>query len=91
MHVAPANTVCVDLNKELQHHSWWDYNYTEPNETISPTDVVEENQRLLDLAVKKQMVADVPVGSYLSGGMDSGSLSVLAVKSRDRLYIYCRF
>jgi len=84
----PANTVCVDLQKELQHHSWWDYNYTEPDETISPTDAVEETKRLLDLAVKKQMVADVPVGSYLSGGMDSGSLSVLASRKVDRLYTF---
>lgn len=84
----PANTVCVDLKKELQHHSWWDYNYTEPDESISLTDSVEETKRLLDLAVKKQMIADVPVGSYLSGGMDSGSLSVLASKKVDRLYTF---
>lgn len=84
----PANTVCIEKHKELQHNSWWDYNYTEPDETISLNDAVEETKRLLDLAVKKQMIADVPVGSYLSGGMDSGSLSVLASKKVDRLYTF---
>ncbi|MBK6859478.1 MAG: asparagine synthase (glutamine-hydrolyzing) [Saprospiraceae bacterium] len=84
----PANTVCVEIHKELQHNSWWDYNYTAPDESISLNDAVEETKRLLDLAVQKQMIADVPVGSYLSGGMDSGSLSVLASHKVDRLYTF---
>jgi asparagine synthase (glutamine-hydrolysing) len=42
----------------------------------------------LSEAVAKQMISDVPVGSYLSGGMDSGSLSVLASKHVKRLYTF---
>jgi asparagine synthase (glutamine-hydrolysing) len=47
-----------------------------------------ETERLLSKAVSKQMIADVPVGSYLSGGMDSGSLSVLASKQVERMYTF---
>jgi asparagine synthase (glutamine-hydrolysing) len=36
-------------------------------------------------AVHRQMVADVPVGSYLSGGMDSGSVTAVASKHAERL------
>ena len=32
-------------------------------------------------AVKRQLVADVPVGSYLSGGMDSGSITAIAAQN----------
>ncbi len=84
----PANTVCVNTTIPLHHKSWWDYNFTEPDEKLSMNDCVEETKRLLDLAVKKQMVSDVPVGSYLSGGMDSGSLSVLASRKVQRLYTF---
>lgn len=34
------------------------------------------------------MISDVPVGSYLSGGMDSGSISVLASQKVNRLYTF---
>ncbi len=84
----PANTVKINLDTPLLHQSWWDYNFTEPDNSISLEDATVETERLLTKAVAKQMVADVPVGSYLSGGMDSGSLSVLASKHVDRLYTF---
>jgi asparagine synthase (glutamine-hydrolysing) len=84
----PANTVKVNIDTPLLHHSWWDYNFTEPDDKINFEEATEETERLLTKAVAKQMIADVPVGSYLSGGMDSGSLSVLASKHVDRLYTF---
>ncbi len=84
----PANTVKVNIETPLLHNSWWDYDFTEPDNNISFEEATLETERLLAKAVSKQMVADVPVGSYLSGGMDSGSLSVLASKHVDRLYTF---
>jgi len=84
----PANTVKINIDTPLLHHSWWDYDFTEPDNKISFEEATLETERLLTKAVAKQMVADVPVGSYLSGGMDSGSLSVLASKHVDRLYTF---
>jgi asparagine synthase (glutamine-hydrolysing) len=84
----PANTVKVNVDTELLHKSWWDYDFTKPDNKITLEEATEETERLLKNAVAKQMVADVPVGSYLSGGMDSGSLSVLASKHVDRLYTF---
>jgi asparagine synthase (glutamine-hydrolysing) len=84
----PANTVKVNIETPLLHNSWWDYDFTEPDNNISFEEATLETERLLAKAVSKQMVADVPVGSYLSGGMDSGSLSVLASKHVNRLYTF---
>jgi asparagine synthase (glutamine-hydrolysing) len=85
----PANTVKIDLNnKEIKHNSWWDFDFTKPENEMTADFAKSETERLLKKAVAKQMVADVPVGSYLSGGMDSGSLSVLASKHVDRLYTF---
>jgi asparagine synthase (glutamine-hydrolysing) len=84
----PANTVKVNVDTPLLHNSWWDYDFTEPDNNISFEEATLETERLLAKAVSKQMVADVPVGSYLSGGMDSGSLSVLASKHVNRLYTF---
>jgi asparagine synthase (glutamine-hydrolysing) len=85
----PANTVKIDTDtKSIVHHSWWDYDFSEPDNTISFDDAVTETNRLMAKAVAKQMVADVPVGSYLSGGMDSGSISVMASKHVKRLFTF---
>ncbi len=88
-----ANTVCIDAaTSVVQHHSWWDYDFSKPDESITFEDARAETQRLFGNAVARQMVADVPVGSYLSGGMDSGSIAVMASKHIDRLYTFtCGF
>lgn len=88
-----ANTVRLDVNSTyVKHESWWDYDFSQPDETISFEDAREETLRLFKQAVKRQMVADVPVGSYLSGGMDSGSITAVASNHVDRLTTFtCGF
>ena len=43
----------------------------------SPDEAVEELDRLLRHAVAQQMMADVPVGAFLSGGVDSSTIVAL--------------
>lgn len=40
-------------------------------------------EHLLDAAVEKQLVSDVPLGVFLSGGLDSGTLAALASRRSD--------
>lgn len=88
-----ANTVKIDTHTtEVKHKSWWDYDFSQSDESISFEDACGETKRLFHNAVARQMVADVPVGSYLSGGMDSGSIAVSASQHMDRLYTFtCGF
>ena len=89
----PANTVKVTSSSTyVKHHSWWDYNFTEPDDKMTFEDAREETKRLFKQAVARQMVADVPVGSYLSGGMDSGSITAIASNHVPRLSTFtCGF
>lgn len=48
---------------------------------LSPEQAVDELERLLGEAVKLQLEADVPVGAFLSGGIDSSTVVALAQKS----------
>ncbi len=88
-----ANTICINsATTEVMHHSWWDYDFSSPDETMNFEDARSETQRLFSNAVVRQMVADVPVGSYLSGGMDSGSIAVMASRQTERLFTFtCGF
>jgi len=83
----PANTVKVDTYNvtTIKHNSWWNYDFSETDETMSFDDAKNETERLLKNAVAKQMISDVPVGTYLSGGMDSGSLTSIASQHVKRL------
>ncbi|HEX7905087.1 MAG TPA: asparagine synthase (glutamine-hydrolyzing) [Chitinophagaceae bacterium] len=50
---------------------------------ISKTEAKEECYRLLQKAVKEQLIADVPVGCFLSGGLDSSTITALASMAAD--------
>ncbi len=86
MMLPPANTVKISYeDRFVKHHSWWDYDFSSPDESMTFEEAKEETVRLMKQAVARQMVADVAVGSYLSGGMDSGSITALASKHVNRL------
>lgn len=89
----PANTVSINSKSSgVKHNSWWDYNFSAPDNTITFDDAKSETERLFRNAVARQMISDVPVGSYLSGGMDSGSITALASKHVNRLATFtCGF
>jgi asparagine synthase (glutamine-hydrolysing) len=82
----PANTVKINsLSDNVYHHSWWDYDFTGSDNNMSFEDATDLTKTHFERAVARQMIADVPVGAYLSGGMDSGSITSVASKRVKRL------
>ncbi|HSS99235.1 MAG TPA: asparagine synthase C-terminal domain-containing protein, partial [Terriglobales bacterium] len=69
-------------DKHIQLHQYWDFNYPIAGQTShrSDADYVEEFRQTLDSAVRLRLRADVPVGCYLSGGLDSCAVLGLAAK-----------
>lgn len=60
---------------------YWDFCFCEPETRNSEADYQEELDYLLRQAVSRQLVSDVELGAYLSGGMDSGTVTALAANS----------
>lgn len=89
----PANSVEIQIEStKVKHHSWWDYDFSQPDESMTFEDAKEQTKHLMEQAIERQLVADVPVGSYLSGGMDSGSIASIASRSIPRLATFtCGF
>ena len=75
----------VDRSGKLTQQRYWDYDFSEPAVARDQHEYEEELDRLFRQAVNRQLVSDVPVGSYLSGGMDSGSITAVAAKQIDNL------
>jgi asparagine synthase (glutamine-hydrolysing) len=65
----------------LERTQYWDYTFCEPVRPARDEEYREELDRLFRQAVNRQLVTDVELGSYLSGGMDSGSITAIAAQS----------
>lgn len=85
MHLLPAGhhaTLCLSdgVDAKLKPEQYWDYRFREPDEPADRQEYIEELDRLFKQAVNRQMVSDVELGAYLSGGMDSGSITAIAAQ-----------
>lgn len=91
--IPPANTIEIGNDfKEVIHNSWWDYNFTDTEESMSFEDAKDETLRLFQQAVNRQLIADVPRGTYLSGGLDSGAITAVSSRMIPRLSTFtCGF
>jgi asparagine synthase (glutamine-hydrolysing) len=77
---------------QWKQYQYWDYRFREPDHKASKQEYVEELDRLFKQAVSRQLVSDVELGAYLSGGMDSGSITAIAANSFPNLKTFtCGF
>jgi asparagine synthase (glutamine-hydrolysing) len=66
---------------QLSKRRYWDLPRFEGSAArASPAELVEELDALLEASVRRQMVADVPVGILLSGGVDSSLVTAMAAR-----------
>lgn len=85
IHLLPAGYFAtLDLSSRgavrLRCKQYWDYRFREPEHPNSKLEYQEELDRLFKQAVNRQLIGDVDLGSYLSGGMDSGSITAIAAQ-----------
>jgi asparagine synthase (glutamine-hydrolysing) len=80
----PAHAMTFDLNQSrAQVWRYWQLPEMEPlsgSGTLDEIALLDELETLLEDAVGRQLVADVPVGVLLSGGVDSSLITAMAVR-----------
>ena len=57
----------------LDVKQYWDFNFN-PSESLREEDYLEELRFLLDESVRLRLISDVPLGAFLSGGIDSSTI-----------------
>lgn len=85
----PAHYAEYDLNtSSFQQKKYWNANQNTNYKGISYQDAQVEIKNLLHDATQKRLIADVPVGTFLSGGLDS-SIIASFLKKNSEITHYC--
>ncbi len=66
----PAHFGCWRLGAEVESHRYWSLSYTRKQKR-NERDLLDELDGLVRAAVQRRLVSDVPLGAFLSGGVDS--------------------
>jgi asparagine synthase (glutamine-hydrolysing) len=73
IHKLPPGSHLTFAGGRIVVEQYWDFNF-EPFESLDENEYLEELRRLLDEAVRLRLVSDVPLGAFLSGGVDSSTV-----------------
>ena len=85
----PGQALLVKNGQIQRHWQFYDLPYEQNIQPLSVREAVEQLQAHLKQAVERQMVADVPVGAFLSGGLDSSSVVALAKQHAPEQRLQC--
>lgn len=78
----PAHYLFIDSESgEIEMEKYWSFNF-EQNYTLDKESTIRKIQKTITDSVEHHMIADVPVGSFLSGGIDSSIIATLMQKIR---------
>ena len=78
----PGSILTLPVNGEPRIEKYWDAREVARDGLANPlhasdTELTDQLETLLQDAVRRRMVADVPVGAFLSGGVDSSTVAAL--------------
>jgi asparagine synthase (glutamine-hydrolysing) len=76
VHKLPPAHYLTYRDGHIETHEYWDVNF-EPDDSLSEEDWAERIREQLTTSVRMQMMSDVPLGAFLSGGLDSSSIVAL--------------
>ncbi|MFY9561004.1 MAG: asparagine synthase (glutamine-hydrolyzing) [Terriglobales bacterium] len=78
----PGHTMEVGADGQPQIRQYWDLDASSPHQSRDQSYYVRSYRELLEGAVNSHLMSDVPLGVFLSGGLDSSAVAALMTKIR---------
>src|SRR5262252_4959790 len=83
--LGPGEALRVKDGRILRQWSWSPTTWPAEPINVSPDEAARRVEQSLRTAVRRQMVADVPVGAFLSGGVDSSAVVAMALEAAPQI------
>jgi len=81
----PPAHILVLQNGEISISRYWDLSFREKLD-LTETEFIDELNKRLSHTVSSHLISDVPVGAFLSGGMDSSMVVAMMAKEQSRQF-----
>lgn len=78
--VAPGHLITITKDLQITKKRYWFPDHLTKLDTSNDDEIIEEFLRVYETAVRRRILPGHKIGSHLSGGLDSGSVSWLASK-----------
>ena len=78
----PGHTLELNEAGELRIEPYWDLQFTRDEDSHPKSYYVRNYREMLEQAVSSHLMSDVPLGMFLSGGLDSSAVAALMTKLR---------
>jgi asparagine synthase (glutamine-hydrolysing) len=78
----PGHTMTIGPDGKVDIRQYWDLDASKPHESRDENYYVRSYRELLEGAVESHLMSDVPLGVFLSGGVDSSAVAALMTKIR---------
>ena len=81
----PGHALSIGRDGQRRDFAFWQPDFLHPDTSLGEDEWLERIEAVMLKAVKRRLVADVPVGVLLSGGVDSGLVTALAARATGRV------
>lgn len=85
----PGHAILIQDGAVQRMWKFYELPYDQPIEALSVEEAARQVEQSVRTAVERQMVADVPVGAFLSGGLDSSAIVAFAKQARPDTRLQC--
>ena len=76
--LSQAHWMLIDRSGRVQTQRYWSIPVCTQDHTMSEFDATDLLDEQLTASIKRRLIADVPVGTFMSGGIDSTTISAIA-------------